>query len=102
MLLGLVLEVLVVLFAMLGFLGMLRWLIERLFASKNVCIAIEILTQRDADTAEVLIRDALCRALSFPSSRVVLLVDPSLWENEALKRFGKTYGVDRYLIRKKE
>lgn len=100
----LLLEVLTVLFAVLGFLGMIRWILERLFSSKNLCIAIEILTQRDAETAEVLIRDALFRCLSFPSARVVLLVDLSLWDNEHLMNCAKTYGVGciPYQNKKKE
>lgn len=102
MALKLILEVLTVVFAMLGFLGTIRWLFERLFSSKNLCIAIEILTQRDAETAEVLIRDALFRCLSFPSARIVLLVDVSLWENEQLKKLAKMYGVCCYPILKNE
>ena len=98
----LILEVVTVLFAVLGFLGTIRWLLERLFSSKNLCIAIEILTQRDAETAEVLIRDALFRCLSLPSARIVLLVDASIWGNEQLKKLVKTYGVDCYPILKKE
>lgn len=98
----LILEVLTVIFAVLGFFGMLGWLVQRLFASKNLCIAIEILTQRDADAAEVLIRDALFRCLSLPSARIVLLVDPSFGENEQLKKLSKTYGIDCYPILKKE
>ena len=102
MVVGLIFNVLVVLFALLGFLGMIRWLIEQLFASKKLCIAIEILTQRDADTAEVLIRDALFRCLSLPSAKIILLVHLSLWENEQLKTCAKTYGVSCYPILKNE
>ena len=93
-----VLESLIAFFAVLGFLGMIRWLVERLFGSKNVCIAIEILTQRDAEAAEVLIRDALFRCLSFPSAKIVLLVDSSLWEDSRVRQAAKTYGVCLYLM----
>ena len=102
MVIRLILEVLTVLFAVLGFFGMIRWLVERLFGSKHICIAIEILTQRDAETAEVLIRDALFRCLSLPSAKIVLLVEPSLWENEQLMNLAKDYGIDCYPTLKKE
>ena len=93
-----VLESLIAFFALLGFLGIVPWLAERLFGAKNVCIAIEILTQRDADAAEVLIRDALFRCLSFPSAKIVLLVDASLWDDARVRQAARTYGVCLYLM----
>lgn len=94
----LVLEIFAAFFAILGFLGMIRWLVEKLLGSRNSCIAIEILTQRDAETAEVLIRDALFRCLSLPSGRIVVLTVAALREHPELTRVVKTYGVDCYVI----
>ena len=95
-------ELVIAVFALLGLYGSIAWLARRWFSARNTMLAIEILTQRDAESAEVLIRDALFRCLSLPSARIVLLVDASIWGNEQLKKLVKTYGVDCYPILKKE
>ena len=94
----LALESLAAFFAMIGLLHVIRWLVERLAGARNSCIAIEILTQRDAEAAEVLIRDALFRCLSLPSGRIVVLTVEALREHPVLKRMVRTYGVDCYVI----
>ena len=89
-------ELLVAFFALIGFFQGIRWLAERLFGSRNICIAIEILTQRDAETAEVLIRDALFRCLALPSGKVVVWTVPELWDHPELRAAVRKYGVACY------
>ena len=92
------LELLVAVFAIIGLYRVICWIAQKLFGSKHILVAIEILTQRDAESAEVLIRDALFRCLSLPSGRIVVLTVEALREHPVLKRMVRTYGVDCYVI----
>ena len=102
MYLRLVLDILVAFFAVLGFYGMIRWIAQRLFGSRHLMIAMKILTQRDAESAELLIRDALSQYFTLPSASLVVLTTPELVDHPKLAEACQVYGVLRYVIREKE
>ncbi len=102
MYLRIVIEILIAFFAMLGLYGSIRWIIQRLFGSRNILIAIEILTQRDAELAEVLIRDALSQYLFLPSGRIFVLTVPEICEHPDLCGALERYGVSCYVIQDTE
>lgn len=92
------LKIVIAIFAVIGLYEVLYRITLKLFGHKNYILAIEILTQRDAESADVLIRDALCQYLSFRSERVVVITLPHLSENEVLVGALDTYGVECYVI----
>ena len=70
--------------ATIGFCSCLRWLACRLCGGDETLIGIEILTQREAESAEELIRDALFRYLRTASYKVVIFTTPELFGNQRL------------------
>ena len=93
-------EIVICCLALLGIYSAVHWLARRLFGSQHTVLAIEILTQRDADAAEVLIRDALFSALGLRSGRILILTTRELFASERLRETVKRYGVDYYLVEK--
>ena len=91
-------EILICCLALLGIYSVAQWLVRRLCGSRQTVLAIEILTQRDAEAAEMLIRDALFSALGLPSGRLVVLTTRELWANEELRSVLLRYGIGCYLI----
>jgi hypothetical protein len=65
-------------------------------------LAIEILTQRDAESAEVLIRDALFGVLGYPSGRIIVLTMPEWETHPILNQALKDYGISCYVIEPEE
>ena len=98
MVVGIFIEIVICVFALVGIYSMIAWLARRLFGSRRTVIAIEILTQRDVEAAEVLIRDALFSALGVPSGRIVVLTRRELWENENFRTMLARYGVSSYWV----
>lgn len=96
------LELFVAAFAVIGLYHTVRWIAGRLFGARNTVLAIEILTQRDAESAEVLIRDALCQYIQLPSGRLAVLTLPELAEEPELRRAIRAYGLECYVIRQRE
>ena len=94
-------EIVICCLALLGIYSAVHWLARRLFGSRHTVLAIEILTQRDADAAEVLIRDALFSALGLRSGRIVVLTTKELFANDRLRKTMTRYGVDYYLVEEK-
>ena len=92
------LELIVAIFAVLGLYVTVRWCCGRLFGTKNLLITIEILTQREAETAEELIRDALSQYLSMPWVRWAILTLPELAEHPCLMRAVETYGLTCFVM----
>lgn len=91
-------EILVAAFAVLGFYGTVRWLAQRLFGSKHLAVTIEVLTQRDAESAEVLIRDALSQYFLYPSGRLLLLTTKELAAHPTVRRVREQYGLSCYIV----
>ncbi len=86
-------DLVLAIFATIGFFGSMRWLIERIFGTDKIILAIEILTQRDADSAEILIRDALFQYLRTTSNKVVIFTTRELMIHPELRRAAKEYGI---------
>ena len=91
-------ELVICFLALLGIYSAVHWIARRFFGSRRTVIAIEILTQRDADSAEMLIRDALFSAIGLPSGRLVVLTKTELLEKEGFRETLKRYGVSYYCI----
>ena len=95
-------ELFLTVFAVIGLYVSVRWCCGRLFGSRNLIIIIEILTQREADSAEVLIRDALSQYLSMPRARWAVLTVPELAEHSRLVAALERYGLTCYVIEPSE
>ena len=102
MIASMIVELLIGIFALAGFVCVIQWIARRLFGSRYTMLAIEILTQRDAKSAEVLLRDALCSVLGLPSGRLVVLTTKELAEEHGLLALFARYGVSCYFVQKKE
>ena len=95
-------ELVIAIFALLGLYGSIAWLARRWFGARNTMLAIEILTQRDAESAEVLIRDALFGVLGYPSGRIIVLTLPQWETHPILNQALKDYGISCYVIEPEE
>ena len=95
-------EIVICLLALLGVISAVHWLARRLFGSRHIVLAIEILTQRDADSAEMLIRDALFSAIGLPSGRLMVVTTQRLLEEESFRKTLSRYGVSYYCILENE
>ena len=95
-------EIVICCLALLGIYSAVHWIARRFFGSRRTVLAIEILTQRDADSAELLIRDALFSALGLPSGRLVVLTKKELLEEESFRKILKRYGADFYCVLENE
>jgi hypothetical protein len=80
-------------FATIGFCCCLRRLAYRLCGGDETLVGIEILTQREADSAEELIRDALFRYLRADSYKVVIFTTPELLGDSRLIEAANKYGI---------
>ncbi len=96
------LEIIICFLALLGIYSAVHWLARRLFGSRHTLLAIEILTQRDADAAEELIRDALFSALGLPSGSVAVITTWELLQNEQFAAILMRFGVQCYCVEKTE
>ena len=96
------LEVTMALFAVIGIYCMARLLSQRLYGSRRVILAVELLTEQSLTEAESAIRDALCQFLLVPSGRVCVITTPALCGDENLLTLIKKYGVPLKVIEPKE
>ena len=97
-----IIEFLIGLFALGGIWGAIRLVAQRFFGSRHTMLAIEILTQRDAESAEVLIRDALFSVLTIRSGKLVVLTTETLLKEEKFKTILEHYGVGICLVSEKK
>ena len=102
MIFKIMIELLICLFALGGIWSAIHFIARRFFGSRHTMLAIEILTQRDAESAEVLIRDALFSVFGVRSGRIVVLTTEEMAENKELQSLWKRYGVSYYCIKSKE
>ena len=98
MIVTIAIEIVIAAFALVGLYGIIARLAGRWFGSRNTVLAIEILTQRDAESAEELIRDALFGVLAYPSGRIIVLTLPEWEEHPALSAALETYGITCYVM----
>ena len=102
MIFKIMMEVLICLFALGGIWSAIHWIARRFFGSRHTMLAIEILTQRDAESAEVLIRDALFSVLTIRSGKLVVLTTETLLKEEKFKTILEHYGVGICLVSEKK
>ena len=91
-------QVLLAFFAVVGIWWLFGMFIRRIFKEKNYIFGIEILTQRDAESAEVLIRSALCRYFIFDSGRYAVITTEEFASRESLQSLIMKYGLELIVI----
>ena len=91
-------QVLVAFFAVIGIYCLFKGLTQRIFKENNYIFGIEILTQRDAESAEVLIRSALCRYFVFGRGRYALITTEELASDEKIQGLVLKYGLELFVI----
>ena len=96
-----VLEVTMALFAVIGIYCAARMLAQRMYGSRRLILAVELLSEQSLAEAEGAIRDALSQFLLVPSGRVCVLTTPALCEDENLLRLVNKYGVPLKVIEPK-
>ncbi len=96
-----IIELLIGLFALGGIWGAVHLIARRFFGSRHTMLAIEILTQRDAESAEVLIRDALFSVMTIRSGKLTVLTTETIAEQEKFRAVLQRYGVSYYCVQKK-
>ena len=89
----LALEVTMALFAVIGIYCMARMLSQRLFGSRQLVLAIEILKESDVESIESLVLEGLGQFLLTPSGRLLILTTGELSKNEELQRVADRYDV---------
>ena len=89
----LALEVTMALFAVIGIYSMARMLSQRLFGSRQLVLAIEILEESDIEGVESLVLEGLGQFLLTPSGRLLILTTEELVKREELQRVAGRYGV---------
>ena len=80
-------------FATIGFCSSIRWCAERLSGETRFLLGIEILTQRDAESAEAWIRDALFRSCFDGFCDVVIFTTKDVLLATNLLELSRKYGV---------
>ena len=96
------LEVMMALFAVIGIYCMGRLLAQRLYGSRRLVLAVEILTEQALGEAEDAIRDALSQFLLVPSGRICLLTTAELAQDMQLQALVKKYGIALRLLEEKK
>ena len=91
-------QILLVLFSVIGIYSSFKYLVRGIFKEKNYIFAIEILTQRDAESAEVLIRSALCQYFAFSGGRYAILTTDELADDRDLRRLVQKYGLELFVV----
>ncbi len=95
-------EILVAIFAIFGLYTSVCLCCGKLFGPRNLVVTIQILTQREAESAEVLIRDALSHYMSLPSTGWAVLTSAELADHPALTRAIETYGLTCYVLERED
>lgn len=93
-----VLELILAAFSVLGLYGTVCAILRRTACDDRISLAVKILTQRDAESAEVLIRDALFHYPLGISGRPLVLVTEELRNHPVLREALQTYGLDCFVV----
>lgn len=91
-------EVMMACFAVIGFYSMARMLAQRLYGSRRLVLAVEILTEEALCEAEDAIRDALSQFLLVPSGRICVLTTDEWVADPMLVALVRKYGVEVRVI----
>lgn len=103
----LITEIGVAMLAVFGFCCALQMLLDLLFSSDRISVAIEITEKKDADTLDILLREAQTLSLGKGRPRLVVLISAALMDgtvgtvdvlNENYAAIIDQYGADCYLI----
>ena len=94
-----VVEVIVALFAVIGFYSAARMLSQKLYGSRALTLAIEIRREAEVLACESLIQEGLSQFLLVPSGRVVILTVSEWAEHPKLLEASKKYGVKILVIK---
>ncbi len=98
MYLRLILEIVVSFFAVIGVYETAYRILRKLFGPRDLVIAIQIMTQHNAESVEELIREALFGYLSLPSASVAVWTLPQFAEHPALTAALERYGISCYVL----
>ncbi len=98
MYLRLILEIVVAFFAVIGVYETTHRILQKLFGPRNLVIAIPIMTQGNAESAEELIREVLFGYLSLPSASVAVWTLPQFAEHPTLTAALERYGISCYVL----
>lgn len=91
-------EIAVALLAVIGIYFVFKIFLQRIFKEKNYIFVIEILTQRDAESAEVLIRSALCQYFGFLGGRYALLTTDEIASGKEIQELVLKYGLELFIV----
>lgn len=95
------LEIIVAFFCVIGIYSFWRFITQKIFGEKNIVVAVEITTERDAEKAESLIMEAFDTFLAIRSQKIVVFTVQEYEFNENLTAAVKKYGVPLYVIKDK-
>jgi len=105
--LGLIIEIGVAMLAVFGLCCALKMLLELLFSSDRISVAIEVMEARDARTMDLLLREAQTLSLGKGRARLVVLISSALMDgtvglgdtlDEEYAALIDSYGAECYLI----
>ena len=94
-------EIIAAMFAVFGLYCAIKILAQRRFGSDRIIWAVEFKNKKDAEDAEMLIRESMGVFLSTKSCRVAALVDRELEGDEELMSILHRYGVDICIVDRK-
>ena len=95
-------EVIMACFAVIGFYSVARMLAMRLYGSRRIVLAVEILSEEAICEAEDAIRDALSQFLLVPSGRVCVLTTEEWQAHPKLVALTRKYGVSLCVLAEKK
>ncbi len=105
--LGLITEIGMAMLAVFGFCCALKLLLDLLFASDRISVAIEIREEKDAQTMDLLLREAQTLSIGKGRPRLVVLISAALMDgtvgwgdalDEDYAALIERYGAECYLI----
>ena len=105
--LALITEIGVAMLAVFGFCCALKMLLDLLFSSDRISVAIEVMEKKDADVLDLLLREAQALSLGKGRPRLVVLISAALMDgtvgvsDELSAHYAAMidqYGADCYLI----
>ncbi len=101
MYLKLAVDIIAALFAVFGIYSAVRLMAQKLFGSDKIFLCVEIKSAKEAENADILVREALSAFLMTSSCRVAMLVPTELVGNEDILRAIDVYGVECYTVDEK-
>lgn len=91
-------EVILAAFSVFGLYTAVRILAQKVFGDKNIILAVVFESKKEAENAEMLIREAIGNFLATSSCRVAALVSEEFSNDEELMRIIRKYGLEYFII----